>query len=247
MATPAFIKNLSRNEGARAAATWSIRQCIRFVHWTGRWRTIGAEHVQPYWDKGGPAIVCFWHGRLMMLPYAWQSDQPFHMLHSAHADGQLIAAVVRGLGMKSLFGSSRKGGSEAFRRMVGVVKQGGVVGITPEGPHGPRMRAGIGAVTLARLTGAPLLPVAFGCSPRKVLGTWDRLALALPFGRGVFVWGAPINVARDADDAEIECARVRLEQGLNAVTEEADRLTGQIPVDPAPVEPVSGATMEAHS
>ncbi len=240
MRTPAFIKGLSRNAVARGAATWAIRQCIRAVHATGRWRTVGKEHVQPYWTNGGPAIVCFWHGRLMMLPYAWQSTQPFHMLHSAHADGQLIAAVVRGLGMKSLFGSSRKGGSEAFRRMVSVVKQGGVVGITPEGPHGPRMRAGIGAVTLARLTGAPLLPVAFGCSQRKLLRTWDRLALALPFGEGVFVWGAPITVARDADDAAIEQARVRLEQGLNAVTFEADRLTGQTLVEPADIP------MEAH-
>jgi lysophospholipid acyltransferase (LPLAT)-like uncharacterized protein len=241
MATPAFIKRLSRNAAARGVATWLIRQCIRAVHATGRWRTVGTEHVQPYWTGGGPAIVCFWHGRLMMLPYAWQSAKPFHMLHSPHADGQLIAAVVRGFGMKSLFGSSRKGGSEAFRRMVSVVKQGGVVGITPEGPHGPRMRAGIGAVTLARLTGAPLLPVAFGCNPRRVLNTWDRLALALPFGQGVFVWGAPINVARDADDAEIELARLRLEQELNAVTHEADRLMGQVPVEPADIR------MEAHS
>ena len=238
MATPAFIKGLSRNQAARGAATWLVRQCIRLVHATGRWRTVGAEHVQPFWNKGGPAIVCFWHGRLMMLPYAWQSAQPFHMLHSPHADGQLIAAVVRGLGMKSLFGSSRRGGSEAFRRMVGVVKNGGTVGITPDGPHGPRMRAGGGAVTLARLTGAPLLPLAFGCRPRRLLGTWDRLAIALPFGRGVFVWGAPILVPRDADDAGIERARLSLEQSLNAVTDEADRLTGQTPVAPAPIAEV---------
>lgn len=242
MATPAFIKGLSRNPAARNAATWLIRQCIRLVHATGRWRTVGAENVQPFWTKGGPAIVCFWHGRLMMLPYAWQSAQPFHMLHSPHADGQLIAAVVRGLGMKSLFGSSRRGGTEAFRRMVGVVKDGGTVGITPDGPHGPRMRAGGGAVTLARLTGAPLLPLAFGCRPRRLLGTWDRLAVALPFGRGVFVWGAPIMVPRDADEAGIERARLALEQGLNAVTDEADRLTGQSRVEPAPV-----ASAEAQS
>lgn len=242
MATPAFIKGLSRNAALRGAATWVIRQCIRLVHATGRWRTVGLEHVAPFWANGGPAIVCFWHGRLMMLPYAWQSEQPFHMLHSPHVDGQLIAAVVRGFGMKSLFGSSRKGGSEAFRRMISVVKNGGTVGITPDGPHGPRMRAGGGAVTLARLTGAPLLPVAFGCSRRKLLGTWDRLALALPFGQGVFVWGAPIEVPRDADEAALERARLRLEQGLNAVTDEADRLTGQDLVVPAPaVQP-----MEAH-
>jgi lysophospholipid acyltransferase (LPLAT)-like uncharacterized protein len=107
------------------------------------------------------------------------------------------------------------------------------------------MRAGGGAMTLARLTGAPLLPVTFSCRPRRLLGTWDRLALALPFGQGVFVWGAPISVSRDADDAEIERARLHLEEGLNAVTFEADRLMGQVPVEPAPVEPMQNP-MEVH-
>ena len=99
---------------------------------------------------------------------------------------------------------------------------------------------------MARLTGAPLLPVAFGCRPRRLLGTWDRLALALPFAQGVFVWGAPISVARDADAEELERVRLQLEQGLNAVTFEADRLTGQMPVEPAPVEPAATSPMEAH-
>src|SRR5690606_21656340 len=120
----------------------------------------------------------------------------------------------------------------------------GTVGITPDGPHGPRMRAGGGAVTLARLTGAPLLPLAFGCRPRRLLGTWDRLAVALPFGRGVFVWGAPIFVPRDADSDALEAARQALEKGLNAVTDEADRLTGQDLVPPAPE--AAGATAEAR-
>ena len=33
------------------------------------------------------------------------------------------------------------------------------------------------------------VPVAFGIDRRRVLSSWDRFIVALPFGRGVFGWG----------------------------------------------------------
>jgi lysophospholipid acyltransferase (LPLAT)-like uncharacterized protein len=234
MATPAPIKKLSRNPAARAFVCRAGRGLIRLARATGRWETVGEEHVRPYWD-GKPAIVCFWHGRLMMLPYAWRSTHPFHMLSSPHPDGLLISSIVGGLGIKTVIGSSRRGGSEGLRNMVRLLKNGITVGITPDGPQGPRMRASQGAVALARLSGVPLVPVAFGSRRRRVLKSWDRFVVALPFTDGVFVWGAPIAVARDADPEALERARLKLEDSLNAVTDEADRRTGQARIDPAPL------------
>jgi lysophospholipid acyltransferase (LPLAT)-like uncharacterized protein len=234
MATPAAVKTLSRSHLARALACRTGRGLIRAARATGRWDVVGEENVRPYWD-GKPAVVCFWHGRLMMLPYAWRSTSPFHMLISAHPDGQLIARIVEGLGIQTLAGSSRRGGSEGFRTMVRLIKGGATVGITPDGPRGPRMRASEGAVALARLSGAPLLPVAFGARRRRVLKSWDRFVVALPFSDGVFVWGAPIEVARDADADALERARLKLEESLNFVTDEADRRTGQARIEPAPL------------
>jgi lysophospholipid acyltransferase (LPLAT)-like uncharacterized protein len=43
-----------------------------------------------------------------------------------------------------------------------------------------------------------------------------------PFSRGVFLWGAPIWVSREADDAALETARVELESTLNRLTAEAE-------------------------
>lgn len=43
-----------------------------------------------------------------------------------------------------------------------------------------------------------------------------------PFSRGVFLWGAPIWVSREADDAALEAARLELENVLNRLTKEAE-------------------------
>ena len=43
-----------------------------------------------------------------------------------------------------------------------------------------------------------------------------------PFSRGVFLWGDPIWVSREADDAALEAARAELESTLNRLTAEAE-------------------------
>ena len=100
------------------------------------------------------------------------------------------------------------------------------------------MRASDGIVRLARVSGVPILPATFGAHRRKVLPSWDRFVIPWPFTRGVLVWGEPITVARDADDAAVERARVQVEDALNALTEEADRLVGQSPIEPAAIAEV---------
>ncbi|HEY5595425.1 MAG TPA: hypothetical protein VIL61_09795 [Nitrospiria bacterium] len=44
-----------------------------------------------------------------------------------------------------------------------------------------------------------------------------------PFSRGVFIWGDPVWVQRDADRALLECKRIEFEQQLRTITEKADR------------------------
>src|SRR5439155_12475693 len=117
--------------------------------------------------------------------------------------------------------------------MLRSLQAGDCVGITPDGPRGPAMVASSGIVNLARLAGVPIVPIAFATSRRRVLRTWDRFQLALPFGRGVFMWGEPIEVARDLDDAALERARHLIESRMNELTDEADRRVGHVSPSPA--------------
>jgi lysophospholipid acyltransferase (LPLAT)-like uncharacterized protein len=232
-----LLKALSRSDAVRRPLCWVGAQYIRLVRITGRWDAVGAELPAQFWDGGKPFILAFWHGRILMMPYCWRRSQPIRMLISTHRDGQIIARTVSHFGIETVAGSSSKGGSAALRSMLKSLKDGVCVGITPDGPRGPRMRASEGIVQVARLSGATVIPCTFSAASRKVLGSWDRFILARPFSRGVFVWGAPITVSRDADAAAQEAARLAIERALNAITEDADARMGHAPLQPAEAVP----------
>jgi lysophospholipid acyltransferase (LPLAT)-like uncharacterized protein len=236
-----MLKRILKSDGLRRALCWLGSLYIRFAHATGRWQVVGGEAARDHWQRGKPFILCFWHGRLLMMPYCWPRSRTIHMLISQHRDGQIIARTVGHFGIKTVAGSSSKGGAQALRAMVKALKAGDCVGITPDGPRGPRMRASDGIVSLARLAGVPIIPATFGAARGRVLGSWDRFLIAWPFGRGVIVWGDPIDVPRDAGAEDLETARLRVEAALNGITAEADRLTGRDPVAPADAPPLAAS------
>jgi lysophospholipid acyltransferase (LPLAT)-like uncharacterized protein len=219
-----------------ACTSWLIAAYLRFVTATTRWTILGTEHLAPLRAAGRPGIAAFWHGRLLANPHLWRrlgSGIRLAVLSSTHRDGRISAATMRRFGLDVIDGSSRRGGAEGLRRMVGWVRGGGWAGITPDGPRGPRMRAQPGILALARLSGAPILPVAFSTTRGRALRSWDRMLLPLPFGRGVFVIGAPIAVPRDADEATLAALRTELEGALTALMHDADRRCGRISPEPA--------------
>lgn len=227
------FKRIGRNETVRAILCWLAAQYIRLCHVTGSWRVVRGEIPRALWDGDRPFILCFWHGRLMMMPYCWDYRRSIHTLTSDHPDGRLIARITAPFGLKTVVGSATRGGAGALRRLTRLMNAGSSVGITPDGPRGPRMRARPGAAMLARLSGAPMVPVTYGVASRRLLRTWDRFVLPRPFSRGVIVWGEPIAVPADADSTALEAARQRLEDSLNAITAEADGLCGTEAVEPA--------------
>lgn len=225
-------KRLLRTTPVRAALCWLAASYIRLVRATGRWQVFGLEHVQPLWDRGEPFVSCFWHGRLLLMIPLWTHSRPIHMINSPHPDGQMMARMQAYFGVRSIAASSTRGGTAGTRASVKVLRDGGYVAITPDGPKGPRMRAGVGTVAIARMGRAVLVPCTFSTRRRWVLGTWDRLVVPLPFSRGVYIWGEPVTVPADATPEQVEAARRLLETRLNAITAEADRLCGHAAIEP---------------
>lgn len=229
-----LVKRLTRAEWLRRGLCWLGAQYIRLVHATGRWQVIGDEIPARHWNAGQPFILAFWHGRLLLMPYSWRRDKAIHMLISQHRDGRLIADTVKHFGIEIVSGSSTRGGSAALRGMLKALKAGECVGITPDGPRGPRQRASAGIINVARLAGVPVIPATYAVKRRRLLGTWDRFVVALPFSKGIFVWGRPIEVPRDASAAALEALREELELRLNAITAAADSRMGHPALEPAP-------------
>jgi lysophospholipid acyltransferase (LPLAT)-like uncharacterized protein len=164
------------------------------------------------------------------------------MLISQSREGGIVAHTSRTVGAEVIRGSAgkpgkhNKGGVEAMRAMARHIEGGGAIGMTPDGPRGPRMRAKRGPVLLAKLAGAPLVAVAWATSHRIVFkNSWDHFVLPLPFGKGALVWGNPIAPpAIDASEAEIDAVRLKLEAEMNRIAAEADRIAGVTPIAPAP-------------
>lgn len=230
-------KRILRSAAARRLAAWGIAAYVRLCWSTGRWRVVGEAVPAAFWAREEAFILAFWHGRLLMMTRCWPGGRDFRMLISQHADGEIISGAIGRLGLGAVRGSSRrpgkgrdKGGVAALRALVKLLKGGVSVGIAPDGPRGPRMRAGEGVVAAARLSGAAVLPAACACSPRRLLPTWDRFQIPFPFARGVIVWGEPLRVGRDDDEA---AARLRIEAAIAAATREADRLVGEPTPEPA--------------
>ena len=227
-----WAKRVLRQDGVRRFLCWLVSLYIRFVRMTGAWTTDGGTIPAAFHARRQPFILAFWHGRLLMMPCAWQRRVPIHMLISGHRDGRIIADAVRHFGIDSIAGSTTAGGSAALRAMVRFLKHGDCVGITPDGPDGPAMCASAGIVGVARLSGARVIPLSYATRRRRILGTWDRFHLPLPFSRGIFIWGEPVEVPAALDEAGIERYRALIEQRLNALTAEADRRVGREHVSP---------------
>ena len=202
----------------RIAALW-----MRATRATMRLRCEGRESLDALRARGGRYIHAFWHGHMFLMPYAYAGGR-IAILISEHRDGEMIARTMARFGHASVRGSTTSGGPAALRNAVRLAREGYDLGFTPDGPRGPRHRAQMGVAAAARLTGLPIVPVAFAVSRGKVMGSWDGFVLPAPFARGVFVYGAPIHVEAEAGEEALEEARLRVERALLEATERAASL-----------------------
>lgn len=208
----------------------------KLVEWFGPWlayhvirvlgRTMRLEvvnpHIQQQFVKNGiPGIGVFWHDRLLMMPFAYEGKN-LSFLVSPHRDGQVVGRALKKFGFIPILGSSTRGGASAIKSMMRAIRNGSDIAIVPDGPRGPRHRLQFGVIELARRTGAPILPISFSASKKKIFNTWDRFLLPYPFSKGVFVWGEPIYVDRYGDREYLEEMRCLVEKRLNELTDEAD-------------------------
>jgi len=228
-------KRIMKSNAMQWVVVYLFVTYIRFVYWTTRWEIINPDIRDRFTLGEEPMIMTCWHGRIGMMAKSYKDPKQMHVLISIHRDGEMIARFIEVMGYPTVRGSTSKGGTEALRTMVKLLKNKQSVFFTPDGPRGPRMRAAPGIVTLARLTGAPMVPATFATEKRKVSKSWDRFVLPLPFGRGVFAYGNPIYVPRDADETAMERYRLQIETELTELVQHTDTLVGQTKIEPDPL------------
>ncbi len=138
----------------------------------------GEQKIDELYQKGHQLIIVFWHGQQLMMPLGYRGKRAY-ILISQHRDGELIYRIVRRFGFRSVRGSTTRGGTLALRQLIRHGRQGADLVITPDGPQGPRHRVQGEVLSLAKLTGYPIVPVSFMCSKKKSFrvgtGLWSRI------------------------------------------------------------------------
>jgi lysophospholipid acyltransferase (LPLAT)-like uncharacterized protein len=228
-----MFRRLIRHPSTQAALARLLGLYLLAVYRTTRWTVLGEEHLRaalrPEPGQGRPAVVAFWHETLPMIPPLLLHARRLmpevaamgaHVLVSRHRDGRFVGAVVRRYGVGLVHASTSRGGVAGLRSMLRLLAAGDIVGVTPDGPRGPRRVAAPGVAQLAALSGRPVLPCAGRSTRQRVLGSWDRMRLPLPFGRGVLVCGPPMTVPRDRQRGDAALAAIAA--ALSAACDAAD-------------------------
>jgi 3-deoxy-D-manno-octulosonic-acid transferase len=214
---------------------------IKFVRRTSRVVYEPSDAVARF-EQHSPMIMALWHGQFVMLPALCPPSVKVKNMVAKHGDGDIIGDVLTGFNMGLIRGAGAgtrkrdRGGARALLAARTALEEGFTVGMTADVPPGPARVAGLGIVTLARLSGRPIVPVAVASSRYKALDTWSRMTINLPHSTLGVVVGEPIVVAADADAAALEQARLAVQRELNRVTARAYALAGS---DPARATPQS--------
>jgi len=204
-----------------------------FVQLTSRFqgkRVHGLEHARRALAEHGNAIFVFWHNRFFMSPFWWRwlfPQQPVCAMISRSLDGEILARMVRFIGADAIRGSEFDGGVTALKTAAAKLRDGYNLCITPDGPRGPLYIAKPGAVALARLAGKPIIPVAYGCTRKWLLKSWDNFIVPLPGGHTEFCFGEALLVDRSRSieewTAEIEARLAKVTQRSEALARDWGR------------------------
>lgn len=201
-----------------ALVGWLGAAFLRSLGRTWRFETEGPDPIGTT-----PLLIgAAWHRGLLVAAWRWR-DHGLAVPVSQSRDGDLIEGVLRRLGFsESPRGSSSRGASALLRKLIRCLRRGGTVGMLPDGPRGPAREAKLGAVALARMTGAAIIPVGVAATPALRFRSWDRAILPLPFARVRCHYGSPLHVPKEASDDGLEDWRRRLERVLDEMDREAE-------------------------
>jgi lysophospholipid acyltransferase (LPLAT)-like uncharacterized protein len=201
-------------------AAWLIFAAIRIVAATLRY-SWNDQSQDPSVRGPRPAIYCIWHNRLVLSMIAYSgyvqprnSTPGLAALVSASKDGGFLAAILERFQVAPVRGSSSRRGPQALLELTTWAERGYDLGITPDGPRGPRYVMQDGVMSLAQVTGLPIIPFSYRLGWKIRVNSWDQFQIPLPFSRCEMYLGQPVLVPREISDADRQQLREQIERTL---------------------------------
>jgi hypothetical protein len=167
-------------------------------------------------------LPCYWHQHELFCARFLLLQMPrglkLGFLVSPSVDGEVPTMIATRLGARVIRGSSTYTGARALRDYYQLlVKEQVSPVITPDGPSGPRFKFKPGAIMLARISGRPMLPMAYAASSAWLVA-WDKFVIPRPFARIAIAIGEPVSVARDfpiSDEVALQALQAQMERSLH--------------------------------
>src|SRR5690349_14801573 len=207
-------------------AAWLVVGLIKIVVATLRYRWHDASG---YFDDGesGPAIYCVWHNRLALSMSAYFGYVRKHTrtpgmaaMVSASKDGGFLAAILECFHVQPVRGSTSRRGPQALLELTSWAERGFDLAITPDGPRGPCYEVQDGVMSLAQITGFPIIPFSYDAKWKLRVNSWDKFQIPLPFSACDMRMGKPVRVPREACDEQRASLREELVRTLRSISKE---------------------------
>ena len=180
-----------------------------------------------YFTAGPPGltIYCVWHNRLALcIPIYRKFATPrirtkgVAAMVSASRDGGFLTAILECFSVQPVRGSSSRRGPQALLELTTWAERGYDLAITPDGPRGPCYVVQPGILSIAQLTGLPILPFSYHLSWKIRLKSWDGFQIPLPFSRCDLRVAPPVRIPRDISAEDREKIRVQLQETMKRLS-----------------------------
>ncbi|MCL5286182.1 MAG: lysophospholipid acyltransferase family protein [Nitrospirae bacterium] len=210
-------------------ASWTTSLLLRLIKVSNSASYIGFEGYRLWLGEGKPVLIAFWHNQGLFMPFVWFGKPgKIKLIVSQSKDGDLIAALLRWFGILSVRGSSSRGSTAALKELLRLDRAGeDSIVFTPDGPKGPIYRVKEGVAYLALSSKKPLYLLSVTCSRVKVLDSWDRFRIPLPFGKATYVCSPPLYLS-DCSGLPLPEAAAIIEECLMQTNRIADALSSGV-------------------
>lgn len=202
------------------AVLWLLTRSYRYQP------TIGVEQIEPYIDSGEVCAPCYWHQHHVLcstMIKGWvQRGFKGCFLVSGSVDGDVPERIARAWGAEVIRGSANQSGALAMRDMQQMMRRGYSIITTADGPRGPRYEFKPGAVMMARIGGAAIIPLAAAADRAWYLNRWDNFMIPKPFARVVVGIGTPCSIDPKAAMDSLENERQRVQAAVMSVMQECE-------------------------
>jgi len=196
---------------------------IHSIYVTLKIKSIGDDQFKAYKRKGQKIIYAFWHGRQFLL-VRYMSNRNISIMSSTSRDGILQSNILKKFKYEIISGSSAKSPVRALIGSIHKMRAGFDVGFAVDGPTGPLHKVKPGTLFLAKKMDVPIIPISFSAEPAITLRSWDRYLLPKPFAKSVIIFGKAFKPSPYLDNDTIYRECRDLENILNDITKQADRM-----------------------